>query len=154
MDQEFFEIPLEEDELALFAADRYESEESLNRSAYDEDELYCSGKPFYRIGVPGLFHWRQGWSLILPIETVCPNLEAGSGKCLVYDNRPRVCRRPQIFPYMVEPTGNGREGGQSYRIRSALLAIVDCPYVCDIQNDIARYASASELHLVLKENKS
>jgi hypothetical protein len=55
---------------------------------------------------------------------------------------------------VVEPTSDGREGEQSYRIRSALLAIVDCPYVCDIQNDIARYASASELHLILKENKS
>jgi hypothetical protein len=43
---------------------------------------------------------------------------------------------------------------QSYRIRQALLAIVDCPFVRDVQNDVAEYAAASDLHLVLKENKA
>lgn len=154
MEQEFFEIPLTKDELDLFAVSRYESRESLCRSAYDEDELYCNGMPFYRTGAPGIFHWRSGWSLILPKESVCPNLDGANGRCKVYQDRPVVCRRPQIFPYMVEPMDDdSQEAGPSYRIRQSLLAVVDCPYVRDIQNDIAEYAAASELHLVLKKNK-
>ncbi|MDW7771590.1 MAG: YkgJ family cysteine cluster protein [Desulfobulbaceae bacterium] len=154
MAQEFFEIPLEDNETGLFAAGRYESAESLCRSAYDEDELQCGERPFYRIEGPGLFHWRKGWSLILPKESACPNLDGGTGRCLVYNERPQVCRRPQIFPYMLEPTGHDVKEGGSYRIRATLLAVVDCPYVRDLQDDLAEYAAACELHLVLKKNKT
>lgn len=155
MEQEFFEIPLTGDEPGLFAARRYESRDSLGRSPYDEDELLCSGRPFYRTGAPGVFHWRTGWSLILPRESACPNLDAGTGRCRVYRDRPAVCRMPQIFPYMVEPVADAGAGnGPSYRIRQTLLAVVDCPYVLDLQDDIAEYAAASELHLVLKKNKA
>jgi len=154
MEQEFFEIPLAGSELDLFALPRYESAESLGRTAYDDDELLCNGKPFYTITGPGLFHWRRGWSLILPKATRCPNLDGATGHCLVYKDRPQVCRRPQIFPYMVEPIDEKKENVQSYRIRQALLAIVDCPFVRDVQNDVAEYAAASDLQLVLKENKA
>jgi Fe-S-cluster containining protein len=154
MTQEFFEIPLADNELDLFAVTRYESEESLCRDACDDDELFWSGQPFYKIAAPGLFHWRNGWSLILPKDSRCPNLDAGTGACRVYSDRPQVCRRPQIFPYMLEPLASDQENGLSYRLRQALLAIVDCPYVRDLQNDIAEYAAASDLHLVLKKNKA
>lgn len=153
MEQEFFEIPLADDELDLFAVSRFESDASLACSAHDEEELLCSGRPFYMMNAPALFHWRTGWSLILPKETGCPNLDRQGGKCLVYGNRPGVCRKPQIFPYMLEPFHEGEAGG-AYRLRQSLLAVVDCPYVRDLQEDIAGYASACELHLVLKENKN
>ncbi len=154
MDQEFFEIPLVPGELGLFDVSRYQSEETRSRSAYDEDELVCSGRPFYRIPEPGLFHWKNGWSLILPRGSRCPNLEHGSGRCLIYDERPEVCRRPQIFPYMIEPLEEYVENNRSYRIRQTILAVVDCPYVQALQDEIADYAAASELQLVLKENKA
>ena len=39
------------------------------------------------------------------------------------------------------------------RIRQSLLAVVDCPYVQELQDEIVEYAAASELHLLLKQNK-
>ena len=153
MEQEFFEIPLSPDELDLFTVKRYESDESRTRNAYDDDELVCDGHPFYQRSNPGLFHWKNGWSLILPKVSRCPHLKAND-QCDVYGERPEVCRRPQIFPYMVEPVDNDPENNPCYRIRQSLLAIVDCPYVRQLKDEIAGYAAASELHLVLKENKA
>jgi Fe-S-cluster containining protein len=152
MAQEFFEIPLAEDELDLFPVSRLDSAESRCRSSDGEDELTCGGRPFYRAGAPGLFHWRTGWSLILPEDSACPNLDV-AGRCLIYEERPRVCRRPQLFPYMVEPLENETAAGPAFRLRRALLAVLDCPYVRDLREDITVYAAASELHLVLKHNK-
>lgn len=154
MEQEFFEIPLQPGELGLFDVSRYQSEESRSRSAYDENELICDEKPFYRISEPGMFHWKNGWSLILPRESHCPNLEGEDGRCLKYDDRPLVCRRPQIFPYIIEPLDEYVENRQTYRIRQTILAVVDCPYVCDLKDEIAEYAAAGELQLILKENKA
>lgn len=154
MKQEFFEIPLAQNELDLFEITRYENEESLNRNAYDENELICNGKPFYLQDGPGLFHWRNGWSLIMPKASRCPNLEGATGRCLVYADRPQVCRRPQIFPYMLEQVQMEERGDVVQRIRQSLLAIIDCPYVRDLQNEIAEYAAACDLHLVLKKNKA
>jgi len=153
MNQEFFEIPLARDEVDLFAVERYDDEKSRSQCSGDEDELDCDGLPFYRRRLPGLFHWRTGWSLILPRDSRCPNLEA-DGRCKVYPERPAVCRRPQIFPYMLEPLDTDQGAAPVYRLRQSLLAVVDCPYVRDFKDDIARYAAASELHLVLKENKN
>jgi len=154
MAQEFFEVPVADEELGLFAVARYENADSLSRSAYDEDELYLHGKPFYKSTGPALVHWQNGWSLILPKDARCPNLDRGSGKCTVYNARPEVCRRPQIFPYVLEPLGIGSDGVSLYRLRRALLGIVDCPYVRDIRDEIAEYAAASCLQLILKENKA
>lgn len=154
MEQEFFEIPLTPEELDLFDIDRYQSDESRSSSAHDEDELMCDGKPFYHIPEPGLFHWKNGWSLILPKESNCPNLEPEKGRCLIYNTRPDVCRRPQIFPYVTEPLEDDTDNRQTYRIRQTLLAVVDCPYVRDLQDEIAEYAAGGELQLVLKENKT
>ncbi len=47
-----------------------------------------------------------------------------------------------------------KAGSPAYRLRQTLLAVVDCPYVRELQDDIARYAAAGELHLAWKENKS
>ena len=154
MAQEFFEIPLQPDELDLFSVSRHENDESLKSSPYDDNELLCNGLPFYRIDGPGVFHWRTGWSLILPKGSLCPNLDGETGRCQVYEERPRVCRRPQMFPYLVEPVGKEQDEQEAFRIRESLLAIVDCPYVRDLQGEIAEYASASGLQLILKQNKA
>ncbi len=154
MRQEFFEIPLTPREIDLFAVDRYDHADSRACRALDEKELHCDGQPFYRRRSPGLFHWQNGWSLILPKGSQCPNLETDSGCCRVYAQRPGVCRRPQIFPYMLERLDEPRAGKPVYRLRQTLLAVVDCPYVRELQDDIARYAAAGELHLAWKENKT
>ena len=38
-------------------------------------------------------------------------------------------------------------------LRETLLAVIDCPYVQTLQEEIAAYAAACELELVLRENK-
>ena len=148
MAQEFFEIPLAAEEIALFPVPRHDSEASRGRGSMAADELQLNGVPFYRLAGPQLVRWQSGWSLILPRKASCPGL-GPAGQCAVYAVRPQVCRRPQIFPYVVEPLP---ETG-SYRIRNALLAITDCPYVRDLRDEIAQYAAASGLNLVLTRNK-
>lgn len=152
MEQEFFEIPLDLSELELFSADRCDNEESRSRLPMDDVELHWEGRPFYKVPEPSLFHWKKGWSMILPKGSICPNLN-GKGQCLVYNDRPKVCRRPQIFPYMVEELEKGQDAKPVVRIRQSLLAVVDCPYVKVLQDEISEYAAASELHLILKQNK-
>lgn len=153
MAQEFFEIPLAPRELEGFPAPRHDSDASRRRRSVDEDELRWEKRPFYRRPDPVLIHWRNGWSLILPRESRCPNLETGTNRCRIYDGRPAVCRRPQIFPYMVEPLDGVAAGPGRYRIRRSLLAVSDCPYVRELKEEIARYAAACELQLVLQQNK-
>ena len=152
MKQEFFEIPLQDSETVLFALPRHDTVESRERSALasaaDDDLLLINGRPFYRRPAPELVHWRNGWSMILPKESSCPALEA-NGRCSVYSERPQVCRRPQIFSYILEPL----EQRGKYMIRNTLLAITDCPYVQSLQEEITAYAAACELDCVLKANK-
>lgn len=151
MAQEFFEIPLAAGELDLFQVPRHDSDASRSRRATDEEELTVDGMPFYRLAGPRLVHWRNGWSLILPRQSTCPGLEPASGHCRVYAARPEVCRRPQIFPYLVEPLA---DSPGTFRIRQSLLAITDCPYVRALRDEIAEYAAASGLNLVLSRNKA
>ncbi len=148
MAQEFFEIPLRDGETALFAVPVHDSGDTRACLAMDDDPLQLDGAPFYRMAGPGLVHWQSGWSLILPRSSSCPSL-AEDGRCRVYADRPLVCRRPQIFCYIVEPTG--REG--EFRLRNSLLAVSDCPYVQLLQDEIAAYAAANELELVIRGNK-
>jgi Fe-S-cluster containining protein len=148
MQQEFFEIPLQDAEVDLFTIDRHDDSDSRHSLAMDDDPLQLDGAPFYKRSDPGLFHWQNGWSLILPRESSCPALEE-NGRCRVYDKRPRVCRKPQIFSYILEQTDHA---GQ-YCLRNSLLAITDCPYVQVLQDEIATYAAACELELVFKGNK-
>ncbi len=153
MAQEFFEIPLREQETSLFAAPRFESGELARRRAMDEEPALVNGRPFYAMRESGLFRWQNGWSLILPRAARCPNLE-DSGRCQVYPDRPEVCRRPQIFPYVLEPLADEPGGESVLRLRSALLAVVDCPYVQVLRDEIAAYGAACELDVIFRRNKS
>jgi Fe-S-cluster containining protein len=148
MKQEFFEIPLQDREVDLFSIDRHDDSATRDCLAMDDEPLQLAGRPFYKQQAPALFHWQNGWSLILPGESSCPGLME-NGRCRVYGERPVVCRKPQIFSYILEQTGHADQ----YRLRSSLLAITDCPYVLVLQDEIAAYAAACELELVFRENK-
>ena len=41
-----------------------------------------------------------------------------------------------------------------FRLRNTLLAVMDCPYVQELQDVIALYAAASELELIFRRNKA
>jgi len=148
MNQEFFEIPLTAEEKELFSVTRHDSADCRSRRALDDEVLQVAGIPFYKLQDPGLFHWQNGWSLILPRESSCPGLEE-NGRCRVYLTRPQVCRRPQIFSYILEKT----DKPDQFRLRNSLLAVTDCPYVQVLREEIAAYAAACEMELVLKGNK-
>ncbi|CAK8724536.1 YkgJ family cysteine cluster protein [Candidatus Electrothrix laxa] len=168
MVQEFFEIPLQGSETDLFTLTRHDTAESRSRvaldSTADDDPLQVDERPFYQgadadqcgTGTPELFHWRNGWSMILPKDSSCPALDKRNGRCNVYSDRPQVCRRPQIFSYILEPLELLGPIGQSrkYMLRNSLLAVTDCPYVQFLQDEIATYAAACELDCILKANKS
>lgn len=153
MDQRFFEIPLTNDEIKLFPVPDYDNETGRQHSAMAETPLLIDGKPFYERKTPALFHWQNGWSLIMPTDTKCPNLQEQTGRCQVYPERPEVCRRPQIFPYILEPL-NFPGAKPVYRLRQTLLAILDCPYVNTLKEEIAAYAAACELEVIFKHNKA
>ncbi|MCW5212536.1 hypothetical protein VU04_06465 [Desulfobulbus sp. TB] len=159
MAQEFFEIPLQDSETDLFALSRHDTPESRSRLALDAatetDVFQVNDRPFYQdteqSSDPQLFHWQNGWSMILPKEASCPALEQ-NGRCKVYRQRPQVCRCPQIFSYILEPLESLKQN-RKYRIRDSLLAVTDCPYVQLFQDEIAAYAAASELQCIFKANK-
>lgn len=161
MAHEFFEIPLQASETELFALPRHDTPESRSRLALDSGTddggvLQVDGRPFYHgadadqcgTGTPELVHWQNGWSMILPKDSSCPALEL-NGRCTVYSQRPQVCRRPQIFSYILEPMEQSRK----YMMRNSLLAVTDCPYVQFLQEEITTYAAACELDCILKANK-
>ncbi len=159
MKQEFFEIPLTDQEARRFAIPAINTDASRQVTAMTEPSLKIDHRPFYDLSRPALFNWKTGWSLIMARETHCPNLEIGTGRCLDYLNRPEVCRRPQIFPYLLEriPEYDRLENDReipAYRLRQTLLAVTDCPYVRHHQDDIATYAAACELELIFKQNKA
>lgn len=151
MAQSYFEIPLHAEETGLFPLERIETGISRACRSGDESPLQVNGANFFAHRDPLLIRWQSGWSLILPRESRCPNLEEPSGHCRIYPERPQVCRRPQIFPYMVEPVEG--EGQPAFRLRQTLLAVVDCPYVRLLRDEIAAYAAASELEMVFRHNK-
>lgn len=151
MQQAFFEIPLAGVEPDRFAVERIDTQASRTHRADDEEPLPVDGRPFYERQAPVLVHWQHGWSLILPRASRCPNL-AADGRCRIYPERPEVCRRPQIFPYVLEPFAD--EAGPGRRLRRSLLAVLDCPYVRLLQGEIATFAAASELDLVFRHNKA
>lgn len=153
MEQLFFEIPLKENEVELFPVPTY-NKTGRQHLAMDESPLIIDDKPFYERRTPALFQWQNGWSLIMPTGTSCPNLEKISGRCRVYPDRPEVCRRPQIFPYILEPLNNHSEDKPVYRHRQTLLAIMDCPYVSALKEEISAYGAACELEVIFKQNKA
>ena len=153
MEQAFFEIPLRESEADLFEVEKIETAAARQCNAMDESPLQVDGTDFFARTSSALVHWQKGWSLILPKMGRCPNLESQTGRCAVYSDRPEVCRRPQIFSYIVEPV-TGEDGEiVAQRLRRTLLAVIDCPYVEVLEDEIAAYAAACELDLVIKRNK-
>jgi len=152
MVQSYFEIPLQAGEVDFFRLEQIDTPVSRAHLVGDEPPLQTAGGDFFDRPDPVLIHWQSGWSLILPRASRCPNLEA-SGRCLVYPDRPEVCRRPQIFPYVVEPVRGEERGATVLRLRQSLLAVLDCPYVRLLQDEIAAYAAACELEMVFRHNK-
>jgi Fe-S-cluster containining protein len=158
MKQQFFEIPLEETELDLFSVDRVDTEESRTMTAQSEPSLQIKKEPFYQQSM-AIYHWQNGWSLILPENSFCPNLAPNSKKCLVYSKRPEVCRKPQIFAYVLENTSDVAKCSDGtlipvYMARNKVLAIWDCPYVRQFQDLIGAYAEMSGLEPVFKKSKT
>jgi len=156
--QEFFEIPLAENETALFDLPEFADEKTRAATPDDEPSLLVNGAPFYA-NPAALYGWRNGWSMILPRDSRCPNLDGGTGGCRIYPDRPDVCRRPQIFPYMLdrEPAMDMEYQGRSllaYVIRAKILAIWDCPYVKQFQDEIVGYAQLCGLEPIFKQNKA
>ncbi|PIE56100.1 MAG: hypothetical protein CSA34_06040 [Desulfobulbus propionicus] len=151
MVQAFFEIPLEEREVEQFPVERVDTVVTRSSSAMTEPPVEVDGTPFYEKSTPLCLRFATGWSLILPRSTRCPSLEM-KGRCSTYRDRPQVCRRPQIFVYLLEPylDGNSR---RKWRQRNSLLAITDCPYVRLLREEIAAYGAACELETVFTCNK-
>ncbi|OQX12918.1 MAG: hypothetical protein BWK76_16940 [Desulfobulbaceae bacterium A2] len=150
MAQDFFFIPLQDEECRLFALPRLDTPAS--RRCDDLEALPALLNTLPEAMAPVLLRWRQGWLLSLPRGSGCPQLRAG--RCLCYEERPRVCRRPQIFPYLLEAqTGEGTGASGRYRLRHGLRAVSDCPYVAALRDDIATYAAACELTLYFGPNK-
>jgi Fe-S-cluster containining protein len=152
--QEYFEIPLSDRKTALFPLPTVDTAHSRSLTAASEPELTVEGIPFFH-QPPTLYHWSGGWSLILPRGSRCPNLD-GNGTCRVYPKRPDVCRRPQIFPVVLERTPLSLPDGAVGRWtrRESLLAVWDCPYVRELKDPIIRYAEMNELETVFRENKA
>lgn len=158
MSHEFFEIPLLENEADLFDLARIDTKQSRSAAPDDEVPLKLNGKPFFACPSQ-LYNWSKGWSMILPKQSSCPNLEPTSGGCTIYPKRPDVCRRPQIFSYILEPEPcmDAEYEGRilpAFVIRRKILAIWDCPYVKQFQEEIGNYAQLCEMEPIFKENKS
>ncbi|MEW6291450.1 MAG: YkgJ family cysteine cluster protein [Thermodesulfobacteriota bacterium] len=156
--QEFFEIPLAPGETALFALPSFDDDTTRAASPDDEPPLVVDGAPFYA-NPAALYCWRKGWSMILPRHSRCPGLDPASGCCRIYPDRPDVCRRPQIFPYMLdrEPRLDTEYDGRmlpAFVIRAKMLAIWDCPYVQQFQEKIGLYAQLCGLEPIFKQNKA
>jgi Fe-S-cluster containining protein len=157
MQQEFFEIPLHKKEIKLFELQMVDTGESRSLTAQSETVLEIDSTPFYKHDI-SLYHWQNGWSLILPRGAVCPQLETDSRRCKVYINRPEVCRRPQIFSYIVEEQAEKAKRSDGtlipvYMARNNILAVWDCPYVREYYDDIVAYAELSKVEPVFRKSK-
>ncbi len=150
MAQEYFFIPLQTEEGQLFSLPRLEMPPLAQRTSLED--LPSLLRDTAQANVPALLSWHGGWLLSLPRGSACPQLLAR--RCQCYPARPRICRRPQIFPYLLEPqTGEAEDGTTTYRLRHGLRAVSDCPYVAALRDDIANYAAACELTLYYGPNK-
>ena len=154
--QVFFEIPLDSTEIGLFGLPEIDSPETRVLTSESEPALLIEGRAFYD-QEPAIYRWRSGWSLILPRNGSCPHLQT-SLACAIYPKRPKVCRRPQIFAYVLDrikgAAGNTTNGAiPAYQSHEKILAIWDCPYVKRFQDKIAAYAELCDLEPIFKENK-
>jgi Fe-S-cluster containining protein len=165
----FFELPLTEEEVSVFPLPSIDTTLTRGTTAYAEPPLMRNNQPFYKTG-PALYRWRQGWGLILTRGSFCPNLNRDTGRCLIYEKRPEVCRWPQIFPMVLEkvfdPEGvqgiasaNGvsiddlTDKNHYYVSQEKILAVWDCPYVQEYKDEIIRFAELSSLDPVFRRNK-
>ena len=158
MKQEFFEIPLEDNEVDLFGLKRIDTEDSRTMTAQSDPPLQLEQTPFYKHEM-ALYHWKNGWSLMLPQGTVCSQLAPDTKRCMVYAKRPEVCRKPQIFAYILEKTSDTARRSDGvlipvYMARSKVLAVWDCPYVRKFQQEIGVYAEMGGLEPVFKKSKT
>jgi Fe-S-cluster containining protein len=158
MKQEYFEIPLAEREVDLFGLHRVDTAESRTMTAQADPPLQMDQAPFYKHEM-ALYHWQNGWSLILPEGAVCPQLAQDTKKCRVYAQRPAVCRKPQIFAYVLEKTADTAKRSDGTLIpvhmaRNMVLAVWDCPYVRKLQDEIGVYAEMCGLEPIFKKSKT
>ena len=158
MKQEFFEIPLEDNEVDAFALPRIDTEDSRKLTAQSNLPLQVDKVPFYKHEM-ALYRWQKGWSLILPEGSICPQLTRDTQRCMVYTKRPEVCRVPQIFPYVLEKTDDTAKRSDGmlipvYMARNKVLAVWDCPYVRKYQDEIGGYAEMSGLTPVFTKSKT
>lgn len=149
--QLFFEIPLQPEETSLFDLLRHDDSDTRKAGPDSEPPLQRERQPFYEADT-ALYHWQSGWSLILPKGSQCPHLD-GRGACSIYPERPSVCRKPQIFPYLLERAAERRDGKETYILRNKILAVWDCPYVKEYKEEIAAYAELCSLEPVFRQNK-
>lgn len=149
--QLFFEIPLQPEETSLFALLRHDDHDTRQAGPDNEPPLRREGHPFYEAGT-ALYHWHSGWSLVLPKGARCPHLDS-RGACRIYPKRPLVCRKPQIFPYLLERKAKDRDRQAAYILRNKILAVWDCPYVREYKEQIAAYAELCGLEPVFRQNK-
>jgi Fe-S-cluster containining protein len=157
MKQEFFEIPLEEREAELFSLQKIDTDESRALTAQADPALQYDSKPFYKHEM-ALYHWQNGWSLILPEGSTCPQLTRETKRCAIYEKRAEVCRKPQIFAYVLEKTADTAKRSDGvlipvYMARNMVLAVWDCPYVRRYQDEIGGYAEISGLEPIFKKSK-
>ncbi|MDD5757690.1 MAG: YkgJ family cysteine cluster protein [Desulfobulbaceae bacterium] len=155
--QLFFEIPLKPNETTLFPLPTLDTPETRQLTPDSAHTMQVAGRPFYEHEGPALYRWRSGWSMILPRNATCPHLLTTEA-CSIYPSRPEVCRKPQIFAYILDHAQENSAASQStplatFQATRKILAIWDCPYVKRFQNEIAAYAELCELEPIFKENK-
>lgn len=156
MAHDYFEIPLRATETDLFYLPSHDWAASRTTTAGASPELIINNQPFWHQQC--LINWQSGWSMILPTATTCPHLDLKHGGCRIYNKRPDVCRRPQIFAYMLEEQGEEREiDGHRLPVffrQNKILAIWDCPYIQTFQEEIGHYADLCEMEIIFKKNKA
>lgn len=146
MAQEFFEIPLQPQETGLFTCP------GIDTATSRQSDLYAVGPPTQETTT--LYHWQRGWSLVMPQGCTCPNLDQDNRGCRIYTDRPTVCRKPQIFPYLLERSPeHDQDSRAAFLVRRKLLAVWDCPYVRELQETIGAYAQLCGLEPVFANNK-
>ncbi|NLZ18047.1 MAG: hypothetical protein GX087_10000 [Desulfobulbaceae bacterium] len=153
MRQQYFDIPLHSGEETLFALEKPVKSGHGDTTLHTLETIAAGLDASCSDAV--LVRHLQGYSLILPRHAHCPALDS-AGRCSIYKKRPQVCRKPQIFSYLLEQekVDGADESKMIFRLRNILLAVMDCPYVQALQDDIALYAAASELELIFRHNKA
>ncbi len=165
----FFELPLREEEIGLFDLPGVDTPPSRSTNAFAAPPYEVDGQAFYT-RPSAIYRWRERWGMVLTKGSFCPNLDAESGRCRVYAQRPEVCRLPQIFPMVLEEffdpetvaslasahdvdLAGLRDTDHYYVLQDKILAVWDCPYVREYRDEIIRFAELSSLEPVFRQNK-